>query len=380
MSGTSLDGLDIALCRLEGHGKHTKLRIENFVTLPFESDYQSIVKPLFANANAKLKDVCSANAWVARKHAAMINQVLANWDLSSSDIDIVASHGQTIYHRPSHMLDDLQKGHLPNATLQIGDGDHIAQLTGIITLSDFRQKHVAAGGEGAPMVKYGDYLLFTDPDEYRVLINLGGIANVSMIPPNASFSDIISTDTGTANTYLDAMVQHHLSGQHYDANGDIAASGKVHESLLTALMHHPFLNLPAPKTTGQESFSIEWLSAQMRMTETQALPLPDLLATLVEFSAITLCDVIKKLAPLHQALALYASGGGANNPFLLSRIQAHLPQATLAPMQELGVSADAKEAALFALLANECICGTSDTFKNSKDAPNVSMGKISLPN
>jgi anhydro-N-acetylmuramic acid kinase len=215
-----------------------------------------------------------------------------------------------------------------------------------------------------------------------VLVNLGGIANVSVVPPNASFSDIVSTDTGTANTYLDAMVHRHIKGHYYDANGNIAAKGQVHKGLLSALLKHPFLSLPAPKTTGQEAFSIDWLDTQMRVSDTQNLPLANLLATLAEFCAVSVCDAIKQIVPLQQqqSLALYASGGGANNRFLLSRIQAHLPQASIAPMGDLGISADAKEAALFALLANECLCGTPDTFENSSGAPNVSMGKISLPN
>lgn len=377
MSGTSLDGLDIALCLIQGQGKASKIKVEKFITLPYDTEYKNVVTPLFANAQAKLDDVCVAHAWIGRKHGTLINQALANWQVHAADIDIIASHGQTIFHAPAHMHG---KPDMPNATLQLGDGDHIAHITGIITLSDFRQKHVAAGGEGAPLVKYGDYLLFTDKHEYRVLINLGGIANVSVIPPNANFSEVISTDTGTANTYLDAMVHRYIKDKYFDNNGEIAATGSIKKPLLAALLSHPFLALSVPKTTGQEAFSIDWLDAQMRKSGSQKVALCDLLATLAEFCAISLCNAIKHIVPAHQALALYVSGGGARNQYLVSRIQAHIPQASLAPMQQLGVSADAKEAALFALLANECLCGNANTFANSSGAPNVSMGKISLPN
>lgn len=376
MSGTSLDGLDLALCAIQGNGLSTKLEIKKFISIAYEDDYKEIVKPLFANPHADLASVCTANAWVARKHAQMIKQSLTQWGLEASDIDLIASHGQTIFHAPAHM----HNNGMPNATLQIGDGDHIAHLTEIITVSDFRQKHVVAGGEGAPMVKYGDYLLFTDKHEYRALVNLGGIANVSIIPPNAAFSDIVSTDTGTANTFLDAMVQRFISGQNFDHNGDIAASGTIHQGLLAALLEHPFLRLSAPKTTGQEAFSMDWLQTQIRLSGAEQLPLPDLLASLAEFSVISLCDVVKQLVPKGQLIAVYVSGGGANNQYLLSRMQVHLAHASISPMQALGVSADAKEAALFALLANECITGCASTFANSSGTPNVSMGKISLPN
>ncbi|MBT1451821.1 anhydro-N-acetylmuramic acid kinase [Glaciecola sp. XM2] len=378
MSGTSLDGLDIALCKVKGHGKQTTLELVHFTTQPYQQDYKDLITPLFANSDARLEDVCLANTWVAHKHAAMINETLAGWHLQADDIDLLASHGQTVFHAPRH---SHSQPNMPNATLQIGDGDHIAQLTGIITISDFRQKHVAAGGEGAPMVKYGDYLLFVDDNEYRVLLNLGGIANLSVIPPKAYFSDIISTDTGPANTFMDALVQQHLAPKRYDHNGELAAKGVIDDALLTKLLTHPFLTLPCPKSTGQEAFSITWLNEQLTQCNLTDIALEDMLATLCAFSAKCVANAINQLIPAQQALTIYVSGGGAHNAQLLAYINAYLPNATLKSMSALGINVDAKEAALFALLANECICSdASVTFANSSHAPAVSMGKICLPN
>ena len=386
MSGTSLDGLDLALCEIKGHGRNTQLKLVRFTTIAYNADYLRIVKPLFANPKANLSDICHANAWIAREHARLVNMALSDWGLSHSDIDLIASHGQTIFHAPAHSLsthlDDAEFKPC-NSTLQLGDGDHIARLTQCITLSDFRQKHVAAGGEGAPMVKYGDYLLFTDPHEYRVLLNLGGIANLSIIPNNAKFSSVTSTDTGPANTLLDAVVQQQRQQPNeatFDEGGRIAARGEVSKPLLDMLLKHPFLALNAPKTTGQESFNMEWLQSVLDDYDGATLELPELLATLCEFSAICIAQVIRKLVPVDQQFSVYASGGGTHNQHLMSCIQKQLPDANMASMDKLGLDGDAKEAALFALLANECLCGDSTSFENHSGIPNISSGKISFPN
>ena len=154
MSGTSLDGLDIALCRFKGSGTATQIEILFFESVPYDADFKKEIKSVFSKKNVDLEKVCLLNAWIAEKHAAMINDCLQRWNIKNEDVDLIASHGQTIYHAPK-ILHGIEK--FPNATLQIGDGDHLAVKTGIITVSDFRQKHVAAGGEGAPLAVYGDY-------------------------------------------------------------------------------------------------------------------------------------------------------------------------------------------------------------------------------
>ncbi len=182
MSGTSLDGLDVALCTLEGSGLQTKLSISNFETVAYDQDFREEVKSVFSKETVNLQKLCLLNEWIAGKHAKMINDCLAKWNMTAAEVDLIASHGQTIYHAP-YSLHGLKK--FGNGTLQIGDGDHLAVSTGIITLSDFRQKHLAAGGEGAPLAAYGDFILFSDDSTNVILLNIGGIANFTFLPKYA---------------------------------------------------------------------------------------------------------------------------------------------------------------------------------------------------
>ena len=154
MSGTSLDGLDVAFCSFMGNGLQTKIELLQFETIPFAEDFKNEIKSVFSKKNVDLEKLCLLNPWIALRHAGMVNACLQKWNIKNDDVDLIASHGQTIYHAPKNLHQQQKFG---NATLQIGDGDHLAVATGIITISDFRQKHIAAGGEGAPLAVYGDY-------------------------------------------------------------------------------------------------------------------------------------------------------------------------------------------------------------------------------
>jgi len=184
MSGTSLDGLDMALCEISGHGKETQLTLLDFETYGYDEVFKNEVRSVFSTQMVNLEKLCMLNSWIAREHATIINAQIKKWGIDKSEIDLIASHGQTIYHAPKRQ--HKQNG-FENSTLQIGDGDHIAHHTGIITISDFRQKHVAAGGEGAPLAAYGDYILFADKKVDRILINIGGISNLTYIPADGEF-------------------------------------------------------------------------------------------------------------------------------------------------------------------------------------------------
>lgn len=174
MSGTSLDGLDIALCQIEGAGMQTEVKLLHFKTVSYAPSFIELIREIFSKHAVDLEQVCLLNPWVGEQHASMILQALQEWGIKPAEVDLIASHGQTIYHAPKILHGKLNYG---NATLQIGDGDHIAVKTGIITLSDFRQKHIAAGGEGAPLAVYGDYFIFSKAGEDRMMLNIGGIAN-----------------------------------------------------------------------------------------------------------------------------------------------------------------------------------------------------------
>lgn len=364
MSGTSLDGLDVALCRCTSHGAALEVALEQFVTIPYKADFQRRLRALSQPA-IQLEDLVLLNAELARYHAQLVLKCLAEWQVAASEVDVLASHGQTIWHAPRHQHGRADFPH--HATLQIGDGDHLAQLTGIVTLSDFRQKHVAAGYEGAPLAPFADELLFRKLGVNRLLLNLGGIANFTLLPADGGPAQ--ATDTGPANTLLDAVVRQHYPGRTYDEGGQLAAQGQPHAGLLAALGSHPFFAAPFPKTTGPELFSPTYLLENQQVTTTKNLPAPDVLATLIELTAGAVAQAARHYLGPQPVAEILVSGGGAHNATLLAALARHLPAAHLRSTAAAGVPPDAKEAMLFAVLANETLAGN----------PALSLGKISLP-
>ncbi len=376
MSGTSLDGLDIALCEFTGHGTQTRMALREFATMPYDNAFKQEVKAIFSKRQVDLEKVCLMNAYIGTFHANLINSCLQKWGITSSEVDIIASHGQTIYHAPAslHMIEGM-----PNATLQIGDGDHIAVKTGIITLSDFRQKHIAAGGEGAPLAVYGDYLLFSEEGQNRIMLNIGGIANFTFLPGDLDTTRIFSTDVGPGNTLMDAYIQTQFPGKYYDADSAIAMQGKYNPELVAALLDDPFFSYDFPKTTGPELFNLAYLEQAQLRSDTTHLSAEDVMASLNRFSALGICDAITRSLK-GEKFEIFLSGGGMHNPLLIRNIKELLPGAVIRDTAELGVSPDAKEAVLFATLANECLVGNRIDFGPGQSrVPSVHMGKISLP-
>jgi anhydro-N-acetylmuramic acid kinase len=266
--------------------------------------------------------------------------------------------------------------------LQIGDGDHVALTTGIITLSDFRQRHVAAGGEGAPLAVYGDFFIFSNPSENRILLNMGGIANFTYLPKTCDAQQVFVTDTGTGNTLIDSFTRFYIPEKNFDENAAIALKGKVLPDFLKALKQNPFFDAPMPKTTGPELFSRDYVfkaAERVGLDLTPPSVCPDVLATLTRFSAETIAEALLKVLPPAEHFTIYMSGGGIHNPLLVKWLQDLLPHCRFDKTDSLGINADAKEAVLFAILANECLAGGTTDFGNRAGVPSVSMGKISFP-
>ncbi|SMC00438.1 protein of unknown function UPF0075 [Hymenobacter roseosalivarius DSM 11622] len=377
MSGTSLDGLDVALCLCEGSGPATRVRVEQFATVPYAESVKAEIRRVFAQNTIEFEHLCLLNPWIALLHADMVLDCLRAWEIAPQQVDCIASHGQTVFHAPRSQHG---KPNFPNATLQIGDGDHLAVRTGILTISDFRQKHVAAGGEGAPLAVYGDYLLFSKAGEDRILLNMGGIANFTFLPGTLDVETMFSTDVGPGNTLLDAFTQLYFPGKSYDTDGTIAAQGQVHEPLLRALLDHPFYAADFPKTTGPELFSRDYVVQAQQRSGSLGLSPADLLATLVAFSAEGIVGAIRRCFPTSSApLTVYASGGGMHNPVLMRALRLQLPNCRFLTTHDLGINPDAKEAVLFAVLANESLVGSNAPLGSSRPGiPAVSMGKFSF--
>jgi len=376
MSGTSLDGLDIALCKVSGQGLETQLTVLKFTTTPYQEYFKAEIKQIFSKNEVNLQLLTIMNEKVALLHAQMVLRALDGWNVLPADVDVIASHGQTIFHAPRslHQLEGY-----PNATLQIGDGDHIAVHTGILTIADFRQKHLAAGGEGAPLAVYGEYLLFSKPGEVRIMLNIGGIANLTYLPGDHHAAGIFSTDVGPGNTIMDQFIQANYSGLYYDKDGEIASKGQVNRNLLDELLKLDFLSAPFPKTTGPELFNLAYLEAAQRNSNTHSLSNEDVMATLNRLSAIVIVAAIGKCIGSRKDVVVFFSGGGIHNKLLISHLKSDLPQVRFENTGALGIHPDAKEAVLFAVLANETLMGEPSTFaKGSAIAP-VCMGKVCLP-
>jgi anhydro-N-acetylmuramic acid kinase len=370
MSGTSLDGLDMALCRFSGQGLETKCELLHFDSVSFSTEFKASIREVFAKEHIHFPSLSTLNAQIARTHATIILETLARWGVKPADVDALASHGQTVMHRPD------RTGVLPNSTLQIGDGDHLAHLTGIITLSDFRQKHIAAGGEGAPLAMFGDYFLFTKAEEERILLNIGGIGNFTYLPANQDPQDILVTDTGPGNTLIDAWVRAHYPGKSFDEDSQIARSGQVHAEFLKALLGLSFFQESFPKSTGPEYFNIDRISE----IAPAGISPEDCIATLTYFTAETIALAIQHYTGLEDG-QVYVSGGGARNPLMMEYLERLLPGFTIQDSEVLGIESAAKEAVLFALLANETLMDPNPApDRRLGDSPWMTMGKISLPN
>ena len=366
MSGTSVDGLDIAVCKIAGSGNRTKINVTHHTTIPYDAAFKASIAQIFSIKNVNLEEVTLLHAHIARVHASMVLSALNSWGIQASSIDLLASHGQTIYHAPASMHPQSGYG---NATLQIGDGDIISTTTGIITISDFRQKHIAAGGEGAPLALFGDTILFASETENRVLLNMGGIANFTYLPAGQTAS-IISTDVGPANTLIDSYVKANYATLSFDANGEIASSGTINEAFVKAVLAHPFFSAAFPKTIGPELFNLDFIAAAYKSAGIVTMSHQDMVASLSYITARVITDGIHKIVgDTGKEIVIYASGGGIHNAYIMRQLQNLCPNASFKNLETLGVHPDAKEAVLFAILANEAVTGS----------PTLSMGKVSFP-
>ena len=355
MSGTSLDGLDIVLCSISNSEGIKQLHFE---TCEFGDELKSKLQSIAFRDQVDLKLLNILNSELGDFYAEAVLKTLKKWSVSPSDVDLIGSHGQTIYHSPdAYQYSDKKR----TATLQIGDGDHIARKTGIITISDFRQKDTASGGQGAPLAKHLDSYVFSDPDKSRILLNLGGIANFTLIPSDSD--DVVCSDIGPANTLINQAMRIFYS-KGFDKNGEVARSGKVHQALLSELMRHEFIQKSFPKTTGPEEFNITWVQKVIKGLNVDDLFSEDIVCTLTEFTAESISMALSKLS----ADEIFISGGGIHNDFLMNQLRKLLPELSFRDIEEFGISADAKEAVLMAYLADDLVMHGE-----------INLGKISIP-
>jgi anhydro-N-acetylmuramic acid kinase len=329
MSGTSLDGIDVAIVEIRGRHVETI----GFQSTPYAPTVRKAILAV-SNTNTHTAAISRLNFELAELYSRAVQRAVKRF----GPVELIGCHGQTIYHEGR------------SNTLQIGEAAVLAERTGVPVVSNFRARDIAAGGQGAPLVPYVDYLLFRHPKRQRIALNIGGIANITVIPPGAAPDGIVAFDTGPGNMVIDALVREFSRGKlTYDPEGRIAESGKVSLALLDDLLSDSYYRRKPPKSVGREQYGTEYVSR----IKAYRLPMRDLIATATVFTAAAIAIGIGMAAEKTCPTDLIASGGGVHNPQILSHLTAFLPAIALSTSTDFGIDADAKEAIAFAILAAE---------------------------
>lgn len=369
MSGTSLDGIDAVLCEIEGSGISTSIKQIAFLTYPLSDAVKEEIRICCANEKARVDMVCSLNFKIGELFAQAVKEVCKKASIEVSELSYIASHGQTIYHLPKK-----DETHVAS-TLQIGESAVIAYQCKTQVIDDFRVMDMAAGGEGAPLVPFSEYILYGSESESIALQNIGGIGNVTVLPKGGSIDEVYAFDTGPGNMVIDEAMQilYHKS---YDQGGEIASRGNLISSLCEELMAHPYLTMPIPKSTGREVFGEAFTKDILHRYQKERKE--DMIATLTWFSAASIANQYEKFVlPKHKLSKVIIGGGGAHNKTLLNFLQEMLPNVTVMTQESVGYSSDAKEAIAFVILGNETLHNQFSNVPSATGAKEkVILGKI----
>ncbi len=371
MSGTSLDGIDVAFVRISGTGDHMVHELVGFHSIPYEEE---VKERLFTACSGEysIREAFELDADLGMLYAVAIRDAAQECAIRLDALDAVGVHGQTVYHNPWRS---------PNGvTVQLGSGAVIANKLNVLTVNDFRSADVAAGGEGAPLVPYCDYALLHSSKQNRVSLNIGGIANITWLPQDATPERLIAFDTGPGNVLIDAAMRA-LFGKEYDAGGGVAAQGKAHEEWLEELMMDPYYKMEPPKSSGRERFSEEMGKGMVETGKEQGLGDEDVVATITGLTARSIARAIEEYASKGETVdEIIVGGGGARNGTLMEMIGKEMPGSRVTTSDEYSIPSDAKEALCFAILTNEALCGTPANVPSVTGASGpVICGTIHLP-
>jgi anhydro-N-acetylmuramic acid kinase len=373
MSGTSADGIDAVVADIRQSKGKLRARVLAHLHRPFKPALRQQI--LRVCLHGSVAEICELNYLLGERFAESALEVIRRANLQRREIAAIGSHGQTIHHLPSASTP---------STLQIGESAVIAERTGITTIADFRVRDMAAGGQGAPLVPFADWALFTDDVRPRIVQNIGGIGNLTFLPPGANLEDVLAFDTGPGNMVLDAVVSAlSQSRQSYDRNGRWAARGKLSQKLLAEMMSHPFLRKRPPKTTGREEFGEPFVQRILRSARRMCLSAEDIVATTTAFTASSITEAYRRFIfpNLNQTqlkkLQIILGGGGAKNPVLRRMLEDRVPDIKFFTHEDFGIANSAKEALAFAILAHETLAGRPGNVPTATGARNaVVLGKI----
>lgn len=357
MSGTSADGIDVALVRVaprtrSARSAQTPARLENFTALPYPRAVRAAVLRIAEGTAASSREISQLNFLLGQVFAQAVLRACKIFRVSPRRISLIGSHGQTIYHQG---LATPFAGNRVASTLQIGEPAVIAALTGITTVGDFRPADIAVGGQGAPLVPFADYLLYRDSRHSRVALNIGGIANLTLIPARARPQDLFAFDIGPGNMVIDALVRHFTrERQTYDRDARMAAGGQTLFALLDRLLADPYFRRPPPKTAGREQYGRTYVQQILKWGAVHRSAPADLVRTATLFTALSIVDAVHRwVSPRARVTQLIVAGGGARNPLIVAQLRAALAGIEILSSDSFGVPGDAKEAFAFALLADE---------------------------
>jgi len=350
MSGTSADGIDVALVRVAGRSAS----LENFASFPFPRGVQKTILKLGEGRATTTREISQLNFLLGGIFADAALAACRKFRVPPARIDVIGSHGQTVFHQGAPASFE---GRRVASTLQIGEPSVIAARTGITTVGDFRPADMAAGGQGAPLVPYVDFLLYRNARIGRVALNMGGISNVTVIPAGARLKDVFAFDTGPGNMVIDALVRRFTNGRlKFDRNAEMAAKGKVIPELLNTLLGDKYFSMLPPKSAGREQYGENFVRSLVSSRAARGARLEDLIRTATIFTALSILDAYHRLiAPRAKIGELIVSGGGAHNPLLMGQLGSGLRGVRVREAGELGVPGDAKEAFAFAMLAVETL-------------------------
>lgn len=368
MSGTSVDGVDAALCEIGGQGRgKMSVRILSQFSAPFPAPLRERILAACRPGGGSSAEICELNFILGEEFAHAAKNAIQGAGLQSSDIDLIGSHGQTIAHRPPGRDWDgagLQKG----STLQIGEAAVIAERTGVPVVSNFRTRDMAAHGQGAPLVPYADWLLFSSETVSRLALNIGGIANVTYMPAGCEVDGVVAFDTGPGNMILDALSERISGGKLlYDRDGALAAAGRADMWLLQDLLQHKYFERKPPKSTGREEFGAEFARELYEKGIERGLSANDILATATMLTALTIAKSLPAAAGIYNP-ELIVAGGGARNPTLMQMLCKGLRGWDLRSTEEFGIPTHLRECVAFAILARETMLGRPSNLPNATGA------------
>lgn len=343
MSGTSLDGVDAALVEIHGVNEETTIDLVHFSSLSIPHELIQKIRASFSLEHSNSALISSLNVELGELFADAALKVCKEAKIDKKEIDFIASHGQTIYHIPEKTRE------YSASTLQIGEAAIIAEKTKCTVVSDFRPRDMAVGGQGAPIVPYSEYILYRHNERTRLLQNIGGIGNVTVLPPNAEMSEMLAFDTGPGNMIINELTQKFYK-EPYDMDGKYATEGRVNDSLLSEWMNHPYIKRPVPKTTGREEFGAQFVEKYL---EKYDLNPNDWIATATMFTAQSIAENVKTYVT--DKTDLIIGGGGSYNPALVQMIKEALPNVNVIRQEDLGYSSDAKEAIAMVILGNQTL-------------------------